>query len=93
MGQTSNQVEAQPLQVANSEVATGSVRATEANQTESINFLNWFMGTKQTPNSGDTNETRPTNAKAQILQSGIAPNRVLMKTFLKKTMNTNVALV
>lgn len=60
-------------------------------QTETINFLNWFMGTKQSPSSTEQEQSNTTNAKAKIIQSGITPNRVLMKTFLKKAMNINVA--
>jgi recombinational DNA repair protein (RecF pathway) len=60
-------------------------------QADTMNFLNWFMGTKQSPSSSDQEQTNTTNAKAKIIQSGITPNRVLMKTFLKKAMNINVA--
>ena len=47
----------------------------------SINVVSWFMGTKQTTNE---NITKETSAKKQMMTSGIAPNRLLIKTFLKK---------
>ena len=59
---------------------TTTTTAVEANT--NMNFASWFMGTKQTPktnmNSADTCNRR------QLMNSGIAPNRLLMKAFLKK---------
>ena len=52
---------------------------TEANT--SMNMVSWFMGTKQTTNE---NITKESNSKKQMMTSGIAPNRLLIKTFLKK---------
>ena len=59
-------------------VAT-TTTATEANT--SMNMVSWFMGTKQTTNE---NITKESNSKKQMMTSGIAPNRLLIKTFLKK---------
>jgi hypothetical protein len=39
------------------------------------------MGTKQTTNE---NATKETSSKKQMMTSGVAPNRLLIKTFLKK---------
>ena len=50
-----------------------------------INFVLWFMGSKQDPNRTISNET--SNAKKQIMTSGMAPNRLLIKAFLKKAIN------
>lgn len=50
-----------------------------------INFVLWFMGSKQDPNR--TISTDSANAKKEIMTSGMAPNRLLIKTFLKKTIN------
>ena len=59
-------------------VAT-STTTVEANV--SMNMVSWFMGTKQTTNE---NITKETSSKKQMMTSGIAPNRLLIKTFLKK---------
>jgi hypothetical protein len=43
------------------------------------------MGSKQDPNRTISNET--SNTKKQIMTSGMAPNRLLIKAFLKKAIN------
>lgn len=59
-----------------------------------MDFMGWFMGTKQNQNSAIT----PDNAKAsqstkkQIISSGITPNKVLYRTFIKKVMNKDNAI-
>lgn len=53
--------------------------------TTNLEFAQWFMGTKQDPNS--TLSTEGSNAKKTIITSGIAPNRLLIKAFLKKVVN------
>lgn len=50
-----------------------------------MNFVLWFMGSKQDPNvkvlpAGE-------NTKKQFMTSGMAPNRLLIKAFLKKAVN------
>ena len=52
-----------------------------------LNFVSWFMGTKQTPNSNQSGEVL--NTKKQMMTSGIAPNRLLIKAFLKKASDYN----
>ena len=52
-----------------------------------MNFVSWFMGTKQTPNANQSGEVL--SAKKQMINSGIAPNRLLIKAFLKKASNYN----
>ncbi len=51
----------------------------------SMNFVLWFMGSKQDPNT--TISTEGTNTKKQVITSGTAPNRLLIKAFLKKAAN------
>jgi hypothetical protein len=50
-----------------------------------IHFVRWFMGSKQDPNTTISPEERIT--KKQIMNSGMAPNRLLIKVFLKKVVN------
>ena len=67
--------------VAGDDTVAVSASATAANST--LNFVSWFMGTKQTPNAGSSTEVSG-NSKKQMINSGIAPNRLLIKSFLKK---------
>jgi len=51
-----------------------------------MNFILWFMGTKE-----DINSTMPVDSfysKKSILTSGREPNHLLVKTLLKKAINT-----
>ena len=53
----------------------------------SMNFVLWFMGTKQDPNGTISKES--TNTKIQVITSGSAPNRLLIKAFLKKAVDSD----
>jgi hypothetical protein len=55
-----------------------------------VEFVLWFMGSKQDPNSTISNEG--INTKKQIMTSGLAPNRLLIKAFLKKAVNFESAI-
>ena len=61
--------------------ATVAVSTTVVESNSSMNMVSWFMGTKQNTNE---NITKESNSKKQVMTSGIAPNRLLIKTFLKK---------
>ena len=56
-----------------------------ASSTTTIGFVLWFMGTKQEPIIKIPSEN--SNLKKQMIMSGRAPNRLLMKAFLKKVAN------
>ena len=62
----------------------------DKNKAASMEFVLWFMGSKQDPNS--TISTENLNTKKQIMTSGLAPNRLLIKAFLKKAVNFESAL-
>ncbi len=61
-----------------------SKQVTESN-TSNMNFVLWFMGSKQDPNA----KALPAgvNTKKQFMTSGMEPNRLLIKAFLKKAVN------
>jgi len=61
-------------------VVATTTTVTESN-TATLNMVSWFMGTKQNTNEATTKET---STKKQMMTSGIAPNRLLIKAFLKK---------
>lgn len=65
-----------------------TVVATQSNVTTNttMNFVSWFMGTKQTPNANQSSDAA-SSQKKQMINSGIAPNRLLIKAFLKKASN------
>ncbi|MBW4359907.1 hypothetical protein [Flavobacterium taihuense] len=50
-----------------------------------VNFILWFMGTKEGVNS--TLMDDGVYSKKSIITSGREPNRLLLKTLLKKTIN------
>lgn len=59
-----------------------------------IDFMNWFMGTKQSQNSRTEEAVKTTtNTKKQMIISGGTPNRVLYRTFMKKVISIENALV
>jgi hypothetical protein len=68
-----------------------SVKQENASNNSNMNFVLWFMGTKQDPNA--TISTNGINTKKQIMTSGMAPNRLLIKAFFKKAVNFESALV
>nr|WP_288834103.1 hypothetical protein [uncultured Flavobacterium sp.] len=66
-------------------VQSTNVKLESSRATSNMEFALWFMGTKQDPNS--TLSTEECNAKKSIITSGMAPNRLLIKAFLKKVVN------
>ena len=51
-----------------------------------MNIVSWFMGSKQTPKATISNDG-PVSARKQMINAGIAPNRLLVKAFGKKAAN------
>ena len=75
------------VSMASADETVASTQATTTTNT-TMNFVSWFMGTKQTPSTNSSNDFS-TSTKKQMINSGIAPNRLLIKTFLKKATNYN----
>ncbi len=82
----------------NNSVLTTSIDTTvESNVTKeeastpasSMNFVLWFMGSKQDPNVKSIQAGE--NTRRQFITSGLAPNRLLLKAFLKKAVNYEIA--
>lgn len=74
----------------NGKVEPTNVKLESSRATSNMEFALWFMGTKQDPNS--TLSVEGTNAKKLIITSGMAPNRLLIKAFLKKVVNYESSL-
>ena len=79
------QSQANPAIEFNGKVESTSVKLESSRATSNMEFALWFMGTKQDPNS--TLSAEGTSAKKLIITSGMAPNRLLIKAFLKKVVN------
>jgi len=69
----------------------GTIKEEKSAVNSNTNFVIWFMGSKQTPNTSST-IAREINSKRQIITTGIAPNRLLIRAFLKKVVNFENAL-
>ena len=59
-----------------------------------VEFMSWFMSSKQTQSVGGSESTSSTNVsrKKQIISSGIVPNKVLYRTLLKKVISQESAI-
>ncbi len=60
-----------------------------------LDFMGWFMGTKQNQSANENvgeKSSSALSAKKQILSSGITPNKVLYRTFVKRILSKDVAL-
>lgn len=74
----------------NGKTETTNVKVENSRAASNMEFALWFMGSKQDPNS--TLSAEGINAKKLIITSGIAPNRLLIKAFLKKVVNYESSL-
>jgi pantothenate synthetase len=82
--------------VENNELASNTAEISTMKQeatsdVSNMNFVLWFMGSKQSPNANVV--PAGTTAKKQFITSGTAPNRLLIKAFLKKAVNFESAVV
>jgi hypothetical protein len=77
--------------VSNSTEANNVVKIEADSNASNMNFVLWFMGSKQDPNA----KVLPagTKTKKQFMTSGMEPNRLLIKAFLKKAINFESATV
>lgn len=70
------------IAVINPNNVKNSVEKENSRMSSNMELIIWFMGSKQDPNSTISKEGR--NAKKEIISSGLAPNRLLIKAFLRK---------
>lgn len=78
-------------EIVNITTEISSTKQEPVSNASNMNFVLWFMGSKQSPNS--TIVPAGTTAKKQFMTSGTAPNRLLIKAFLKKAVNFESAVV
>ena len=72
-------------------IEISSVKEEATSNASNMNFVLWFMGSKQDPNAKAL--PKGINTKKQFMTSGTAPNRLLIKAFLKKAVNFERAVV
>lgn len=59
-----------------------------------IDFVGWFMGSRQSINEDEpAGNSKAVITKKQILTSGITPNKVLYRTFMKRVISQDSAVV
>lgn len=58
-----------------------------------IDFMNWFMGSKQAQSASASGSDASINTKKQLIISGGTTNRVLYKTLVKKVISIDSAIV
>lgn len=85
----------QSASMENNEIVNTTVEITPMKQeavsnASNMNFVLWFMGSKQSPNANIV--PAGTTTKKQFMISGTAPNRLLIKAFLKKAVNFESAV-
>ena len=95
-GQTtveSNTAQSETIQdneVVNTNVEMSTIKHEATSTATNMNFVLWFMGSKQSPNANAV--PTGTTAKKQFMTSGSAPNRLLIRAFLKKAVNFESAM-
>lgn len=78
-------------EIVNNTIEISTMKPEATSNASNINFVLWFMGSKQSPNANAL--PVGTTAKKQFMTSGTAPNRLLIKAFLKKAVNFERAVV
>lgn len=60
-----------------------------------IDFVSWFMGSRQSQKNEyeSVNQFGSATTKKQILSSGVTPNKVLYRTFMKRVISQDNATV
>ena len=64
---------------------TTPVRVSTSELNSNMNFILWFMGTKEDVNGTISNDS--SYSKKSVITSGREPNHLLIKTLLKKAIN------
>jgi hypothetical protein len=73
-------------EIANTNIEMNSMKQQSNSVGSNMNFILWFMGSNQNPNS-NVIPTGSSAKKKQFMTSGTEPNRLLIKAFLKKAVN------
>ena len=81
--------------VSTKEVVSVETRTALVLDDSQLDFMNWFMGSKQSQSTNDftTVNDNSSSRRKQIISSGVTPNRVLYRTLLKKVVSQENAIV
>ena len=92
-GQTTieNNIDLNTTELLSNSAETNVVKIEADSNASNTNFVLWFMGSKQDPNAKVLPAS--TKTKKQVMTSGMEPNRLLIKAFLKKAINFESATV
>ena len=87
-GQTKNAT------VTNSVIEVSTVTTQAIALDSDADFINWFTGSRHTQTIQDNNSdcSTATSRKKQIISSGITPNKVLYRTFVKRVVSQENAI-
>lgn len=88
-----SQVQTIDFPIATSIVNDDTVTVTstrEASLETNFSFVSWFMGKKQSVKENVSKDASST--KRLLINSGVTPNRLLMKAFLKKAQNQTASI-
>lgn len=77
-------------EIVNTTVEINTIKQEAASNASNMNLVLWFMGSKQSPNANAV--PAGATAKKQFMTSGTAPNRLLIKAFLKKAVSFESAV-
>ena len=74
---------------------TAAVQVIALDDNHQVDFVIWFMGSIQSPNSetSSSSDNTATSRKKQCMSSGTLPNKVLYRTFVKKVYSQEHAIV
>lgn len=92
------QTTATPINIQNNEkvsVTFNQVQTSIVSIDSQIDFVSWFMGSRQSQmNQNESANTSNSNStRKQILNSGSTPNKVLYRTFFKRVISQDNAIV
>lgn len=73
------------LNIQNDIVIESPAKVSNLDVNSNVNFILWFMGTKE--DMGKTFSNDDVYSKKSFLTSGREPNRLMVKTLLKKALN------
>lgn len=73
------------LNIQNDIVIESPAKVSNSDVNSNVNFILWFMGTKE--DMGKTFSNDDVYSKKNFLTSGREPNRLMVKTLLKKALN------
>ena len=75
-------------------IISSQLNLSYASANTQIDFVSWFMGSRQSQINEieSENTSNLISTKKQILNSGITPNKVLYRTFMKRVISKDISI-